>query len=105
MMRAQLPSTKHNCLEHRHENCHISATGRDTMPPETLQDRIPTTNLTDEEAQTLAAVATGMTTDPVGRRLGISDRTVRRRIRDVCDPIGVDTTVEAVTWAAKHRLI
>ncbi|YCK33638.1 hypothetical protein ACNF49_05950 [Actinomadura sp. ATCC 39365] len=46
-----------------------------------------------------------MTVDRVGRRLDISGRTVRRRLRGICDRIGVATAIEAVAWAARRQLI
>ena len=53
----------------------------------------------------LAELAKGVTVDRVGRRLDISGRTVRRRLRVICDRIGVATAIEAVAWAARRRLI
>ncbi|MGI5285522.1 LuxR C-terminal-related transcriptional regulator [Nonomuraea polychroma] len=53
----------------------------------------------------LAELAKGVTVDRVGRRLDISGRTVRRRLRGICDRIGVATAIEAVAWAARRQLI
>lgn len=64
-----------------------------------------TVHLTPQELRVLAALAAGMTSQTAARRLDISDRTVRRRVQGVCDRVGVDTTIEAVTWAAKNDLI
>ncbi|MFC3979947.1 LuxR family transcriptional regulator [Streptosporangium sp. NPDC001559] len=61
--------------------------------------------LTDEDLVLLAELAKGVTVDRVGRRLDISGRTVRRRLRGICDRIGVATAIEAVAWAARRRLI
>lgn len=61
--------------------------------------------LSDEEIHALACVATGMTLDTAARHLGISDRTVRRRIRAACDRLHVNTPIEAVVWAARHNLL
>ena len=49
--------------------------------------------------------AEGQTVDAVARRLDVSERTVRRRARAACGALGVDTTVEAIVWAVRHRLI
>ncbi|GII95673.1 LuxR C-terminal-related transcriptional regulator [Sinosporangium siamense] len=61
--------------------------------------------LTDDDLVILAELARGITVDRVGRRLDISGRTVRRRLRGICDRIGVATAIEAVAWAARRRLI
>ncbi|WP_406311458.1 LuxR family transcriptional regulator [Streptosporangium sp. NBC_01639] len=61
--------------------------------------------LSAEDLVLLAELAKGVTVDRVGRRLDISGRTVRRRLRGICDRIGVATAIEAVAWAARRRLI
>ncbi|MGH3322322.1 MAG: LuxR family transcriptional regulator [Streptosporangiaceae bacterium] len=61
--------------------------------------------LSDEEVYVLALLATGVTLDVAARRVDLSERTLRRRVRAVCDRIGVDTPIEAVVWAAKRDLI
>ncbi len=57
------------------------------------------------ELRLLAAIATGVPMTAVAQTLGVSDRTVRRRIRLLCEEIGVTTPIEAVVWAARQRLI
>ncbi|UBU13250.1 MULTISPECIES: LuxR C-terminal-related transcriptional regulator [Nonomuraea] len=61
--------------------------------------------LTHADLALLAELAKGVTVDRVGRRLDISGRTVRRRLRGICDRIGVATAIEAVAWAARRQLI
>ncbi|HLT10883.1 MAG TPA: LuxR C-terminal-related transcriptional regulator [Micromonosporaceae bacterium] len=61
--------------------------------------------LTEEDLLLLSELAKGVTVDRVGRRLDVSGRTVRRRLRGICDRIGVATAIEAVAWAARRRLI
>ncbi|GIH75567.1 LuxR family transcriptional regulator [Planobispora longispora] len=61
--------------------------------------------LSNDDLVLLAELAKGVTVDRVGRRLDISGRTVRRRLRGICDRIGVATAIEAVAWAARRRLI
>jgi DNA-binding NarL/FixJ family response regulator len=61
--------------------------------------------LSDEDLLLLAELAKGVTVDRVGRRLDVSGRTVRRRLRGICDRIGVATAIEAVAWAARRQLI
>lgn len=75
------------------------------MSQATLERPVMSPSFTQEEVRVLAALATGMTSEAAARHLDISDRTVRRRIRRVCDHIGVGTTIEAITWAAKHGVI
>ncbi|TDE08147.1 helix-turn-helix transcriptional regulator [Jiangella asiatica] len=57
------------------------------------------------DLELLALLATGMPAPRVARTLAVSDRTIRRRVRSICDAIGVGTTIEAVAWAARRRLI
>ncbi|GAA5082891.1 DNA-binding NarL/FixJ family response regulator [Thermocatellispora tengchongensis] len=61
--------------------------------------------LSEDDLVLLAELAKGVTVDRVGRRLDVSGRTVRRRLRGICDRIGVATAIEAVAWAARRRLI
>ncbi|MDF5758933.1 LuxR family transcriptional regulator [Spongiactinospora rosea] len=61
--------------------------------------------LSDDDLLLLAELAKGVTVDRVGRRLDVSGRTVRRRLRGICDRIGVATAIEAVAWAARRQLI
>jgi DNA-binding NarL/FixJ family response regulator len=53
----------------------------------------------------LALLANGLSEDAVARRLLTSSRTVRRRIRALCDRIGVRTPLQAAVWAARRGLI
>jgi DNA-binding NarL/FixJ family response regulator len=53
----------------------------------------------------LSALATGAPITAVASRLGVSERTIRRRIRLVCGQIDVSTPIEAVAWAARRLLI
>lgn len=61
--------------------------------------------LTDSEVGALAALGGGMTLAAAGRELGVSERTVRRRVQTACERIGVCTTIEAIAWAARRDLI
>ena len=61
--------------------------------------------LSGDDIALLALLASGLATETVARRLGLSERTVRRRTRLICDRLGVTTTVEAVAWAARRHLV
>jgi DNA-binding NarL/FixJ family response regulator len=57
------------------------------------------------DLEILGLIAGGHTTEVVGRRLGLSERTVRRRLRAVADELGVGSTMEAVVHAVRAGLI
>ncbi|PJJ57584.1 regulatory LuxR family protein [Mumia flava] len=57
------------------------------------------------DLEILGDVARGETVEAIARRLDVSERTVRRRLRLVADRLGVDTTIEAVVWAVRHGLV
>ncbi len=63
------------------------------------------TKLADDDLATLRLLSQGLTTDAIARELGVSERTLRRRVRLICDRLGVKTPIEAVVWAARGRLI
>nr|WP_017538126.1 MULTISPECIES: LuxR C-terminal-related transcriptional regulator [Nocardiopsis] len=75
------------------------------MPRDTGQHLPAAQSLTEDEIQLLAEIATGVTTDVAARRLELSARTLRRRLRAICDQLGVNTPIEAVVWAARKQLI
>ena len=58
-----------------------------------------------DELAVLRLMAEGLTVETVARRLEISERTVRRKARSACSRVGVDTTVQAIVWAVRHRLL
>lgn len=62
-------------------------------------------DLADDDVKILRLLAEGLPLQLVARGAGMSSRTVRRRIRAVCDRLGVDTSIEAVVWAAKRGLL
>lgn len=61
--------------------------------------------LDSDDLALLALLAAGASIDVVARRLDLSERTVRRRIRRVCDRLQVGTPMEAVAWAARRHLV
>lgn len=70
-----------------------------------MTERVPADVLSCEELELLRLLAEGLPADVVARRLAISPRTLRRRTRDVCERLGVDTTVQALVWAARRGLV
>ncbi|MFC5729449.1 MULTISPECIES: helix-turn-helix domain-containing protein [Nocardioides] len=57
------------------------------------------------DVEILALLAAGLTTDLIGRRVGLSERTVRRRLRAIADELGVDSSIEVVVHAVRVGLI
>jgi DNA-binding NarL/FixJ family response regulator len=53
----------------------------------------------------LGHLADGKTVEYVARRLEVSERTVRRRLRVLADDLGVDSTIEVVVTAVRRGLI
>ncbi|MFD0683419.1 LuxR C-terminal-related transcriptional regulator [Actinomadura fibrosa] len=61
--------------------------------------------LTEDEIRLLAQIAAGVTVNVAARKLELSARTLRRRLRAICDRLEVNTPIEAVIWAARRQLI
>lgn len=61
--------------------------------------------LTEKDLVLLRLLADGLPVEAVGRRLELSDRTVRRRVRSICDRLGVSAPIQAVVWAARRGLL
>lgn len=74
---------------------------RSSYPPDTRD----WPRLSDEEVQLLRLLAEGLTVDAVARRLDLSERTVRRRQRAICDRLQVHACIQAVVWAAKRGVV
>ena len=61
--------------------------------------------LDDDDLAVLAMLAQGLPVGTVARRLAMSERTLRRRTRAICDILGVPAAITAVAWAAKRGLL
>ena len=61
--------------------------------------------LDNQEMELIRLLAEGLPADRIARRLGISERTVRRRTRALCDRVGVPTAVQVVVWAARRGML
>ncbi|MDN5893679.1 MAG: LuxR C-terminal-related transcriptional regulator [Nocardioides sp.] len=57
------------------------------------------------DLEILGLLAEGFTVDRISRRLEVSERTVRRRLRAMADDIGVDSTIELVVHAVRRQAI
>jgi len=57
------------------------------------------------DLELLRHLAQGQTIGVVARRVGLSERTVRRRLRTMADEAGVDTTIELVVLTVRAGLI
>jgi DNA-binding NarL/FixJ family response regulator len=60
---------------------------------------------TDEDLVILRLIAEGLPLDSVARHVAMSSRTVRRRLRSLCDQFGVAHPIQAIVWAARRGLI
>jgi DNA-binding NarL/FixJ family response regulator len=61
--------------------------------------------LSNDDVALLRLLAEGMPIEAVARRLRTSERTVRRRTRQICDRLGVGAPIQAVVWAAHHGVL
>lgn len=61
--------------------------------------------LTTEDLTMLQLVAEGLPLNAVARRMQMSPRTVRRRLRNICDRLDVTHPIQAIAWAARRGLI
>lgn len=57
---------------------------------------------TRRQLDCLALAALGMTTTEIGRRLGVSPRTVEHHFAKLCERLGVRTRVQALAVAVEH---
>ena len=58
-----------------------------------------------DELAVLALLAEGLPLETVARQLDVSERTLRRRTRAICDALGVPAAITAVAWAARRGLL
>jgi DNA-binding NarL/FixJ family response regulator len=63
------------------------------------------TDLSEKELEVLDLIASGATTAQIAAELYWSERTVKRKIRDIREKLGASTRAEAVAQAIKHGLI
>jgi DNA-binding NarL/FixJ family response regulator len=58
-----------------------------------------------EDLTLLRLLAAGFSTESVARRVDMSERTVRRRMRAICDRLDVPAPITAVVWAVRRGLL
>ncbi len=61
-------------------------------------------DLTPRELEVLALVRQGLANKQIGRRLGISERTVKAHLTSVFSSIGVSDRTQAAVWAERRGL-
>ncbi len=61
--------------------------------------------LTAQDVELLSPLAAGLPMESVARRVNASERTVRRRVRAICDRLGCATTIQAVVRATRQGLV
>ncbi len=61
--------------------------------------------LSAEDVRILGLVAEGHQIDVIAQRLNFSPRTVRRRLREMCDCLGARAPIQIAVWAARSGLI
>jgi len=61
--------------------------------------------LSPRERQVIALLVAGYTCKESGRKIGIREPTVRKRLRDLITKLGVANRLELVLFALHHRLV
>jgi DNA-binding NarL/FixJ family response regulator len=70
-----------------------------------MGDRELVADMSRQDVELLRLLSRGLPLDAVARRLNTSERTVRRRVKAICDRLGFATSIEAVVWAARRGLV
>ncbi len=69
------------------------------------QGRSPADALTTREREIVALVAAGLTSDEIGRRLGVAAKTVQNHRSRVLEKLGLRTTAALVRWAIEQGVV
>lgn len=77
----------------------------DLSEGESLASDNATARLTRREAEVLQHLSAGMTNARVAAVLGVSETTVRNHIEHLLAKLGVHSRLEAVVFAARHRIV
>jgi DNA-binding NarL/FixJ family response regulator len=61
--------------------------------------------LSRQDVEVLRLIAGGLPLDAVARRMNTSERTVRRRVKAICDRLGFASSIQVVVWAVRQGLV
>jgi DNA-binding NarL/FixJ family response regulator len=89
----------------RRPSARLGAALRAAPGPGDEQERATQASVTTEELAILALLADGLALEAVAARVAMSPRTVSRRLRGVCDRLGVAHPIQAIVWAARRGLV
>ncbi len=86
--------------------CIRSVLAGEVVVPETRLRRasreVPFAGLTDREREVMDLLAAGLRTDAMTERLGVSAHTVRSHVQNILRKLGLDSRLEAMSYAARH---
>jgi DNA-binding NarL/FixJ family response regulator len=90
---------------------HAAARGESPLDPRAARTMLgaqratgPLEELSEREREVLSLVAEGLPNKQIGRRLGISEKTVKAHLTHVFRTIGVDDRIQAGLWARRQGL-
>jgi DNA-binding NarL/FixJ family response regulator len=90
---------------------HAAARGESPLDPRAARTMLgaqratgPLEELSEREREVLSLVAEGLPNKQIGRRLGISEKTVKAHLTHVFRTIGVDDRIQAGQWARRQGL-
>lgn len=92
--------------------CHAAAapalsTPRSARPPDRPLHTVGSAHprLSAEDIRLISLYAEGLPIEAIARRLELSERTIRRRTRALCDRLGARAAIQVVAWAARSGLV
>jgi two-component system NarL family response regulator len=68
-------------------------------------ERATRPNVTSRELEVLQFASSGLTNRQIGRRMGISENTVKNHIRNILEKLHLHSRMEAVLYAVREELI
>jgi PAS domain S-box-containing protein len=74
-------------------------------PPASASERSDVARLTPRETEVLQHLSAGLNNRQIAEALGTSTTTVRNHVEHVLSKLGVHSRLEAVVFAAQHRLV
>ena len=67
------------------------------------QPAVAQVELTERERQVLKMIASGHSNKMIGRKLGITEGTVKVHVKNLLAKLGLRSRVEAAVWALEHE--